>query len=704
MTARALLRGLGLLVLTASVTVAQDTVSPGWGQKRIITYSGTLRDATGTPRFGTIGMTLSLYPVQEGGEPLWRESQTIQTDDQGRYTVLLGETEQDGLPLEVFTDRKAQWLGVQPQGEAEQPRILLLSVPYALKAADADTVGGKPLSSFVLYEDLAKVEEKARSAAVIVAQASGSGASGGGARQAVAGSSGTAPAVPATTGSTGRVLSSEVGTNTWFGLNAGAAIGGGAVSNSLFGYNAGNKTTDGDYNSFLGAYAGFQNTTGAYNTFVGISAGYSNTTASDNTIVGALAGYSNTSSYNSFFGSNAGFNNTNGVNNAFFGYGAGNANSVGGGNSFFGHQSGYSNTASNNSFFGSGAGFANTTGSSNAFFGTAAGFANTGGSYNSALGRRAGEKTTLGLYNTFLGYLSGMNNTTGWDNLFAGYSTGSSNTTEDYNSFIGDYSNGVAGITNATAVGYRAQVNASNSLVLGSINGINGATADTNVGIGTTTPSRLLEVRKDQAASTYLQVTNANDTIDASRSRFSLVAGTVTQEMQSIAKDGGYFGTTSNHPFRIYTNRNTRMTIDASGNVGINTLTPTERLHVVGNIRFTGTIINSAPDENLPDYVFEPDYPLMTVEQLAAYVAKEKHLPNVPSAAEVKENGLNLVQFQARLLEKIEELTLYAVQQGREHKTAMAQKDGEISTLESRVAVLEQLVQRLTLQGLTPEW
>jgi hypothetical protein len=79
-----------------------------------------------------------------------------------------------------------------------------------------------------------------------------------------------------------------------------------------------------------------------------------------------------------------------------------------------------------------------------------------------------------------------------------------------------------------------------------------------------------------------------NDAIDVSRSRFALVAGGVTQEMQSIAGDGGYFGTTSNHPFRIYTNKNTRMTIDAAGNVGINTPTPTERLHVVGNIRVVG--------------------------------------------------------------------------------------------------------------------
>ncbi len=110
-----------------------------------------------------------------------------------------------------------------------------------------------------------------------------------------------------------------------------------------------------------------------------------------------------------------------------------------------------------------------------------------------------------------------------------------------------------------------------------------------NVGIGTTTPSRLLEIRKDQNASTYLQLTNAADTADLSRSRLALVAGSVTQEMQSIAMDGGYFGTTSNHPFRIYTNKNTRMTVDTSGRVGIGTMNPTQRLEVAGNVKVTGT-------------------------------------------------------------------------------------------------------------------
>jgi hypothetical protein len=75
-------------------------------------------------------------------------------DDQGHYTVLLGATQPDGLPLDLFTSGRARWLAVQPElsGVGEQPRVLLVGVPYALEAADAQTLEGKPASAFVLAE------------------------------------------------------------------------------------------------------------------------------------------------------------------------------------------------------------------------------------------------------------------------------------------------------------------------------------------------------------------------------------------------------------------------------------------------------------------------------------------------------------------------------------------------------------------------
>jgi hypothetical protein len=119
---------------------------------RLIRFGGTLRDAAGNPQTGSVAVTFALYETQENGSPLWVETQTVQLSEAGRYTVLLGGTQAEGLPLDLFTSTRARWLSVQPQlpGGSEQPRILLVGVPYALKAADADTLGGIPASAFLL--------------------------------------------------------------------------------------------------------------------------------------------------------------------------------------------------------------------------------------------------------------------------------------------------------------------------------------------------------------------------------------------------------------------------------------------------------------------------------------------------------------------------------------------------------------------------
>jgi hypothetical protein len=98
---------------------------------------------------GAAGATFAIYSEQSGSSPLWLETQNIQADTKGNYAVQLGATRPEGLPLDLFTSGEARWLGVRVNGGEEQPRILLLSVPYALKAADAETIGGLPPSAFV---------------------------------------------------------------------------------------------------------------------------------------------------------------------------------------------------------------------------------------------------------------------------------------------------------------------------------------------------------------------------------------------------------------------------------------------------------------------------------------------------------------------------------------------------------------------------
>jgi hypothetical protein len=116
----------------------------------LVNFSGTATDAQGRVISGIAGATFAIYKDQYEGSPLWFETQNIQADAKGNYTVQLGATKPDGLPLDLFSSGEARWLGVTVNGGQEQPRVLLLSVPYALKAADAETIGGLPASAFVL--------------------------------------------------------------------------------------------------------------------------------------------------------------------------------------------------------------------------------------------------------------------------------------------------------------------------------------------------------------------------------------------------------------------------------------------------------------------------------------------------------------------------------------------------------------------------
>ncbi len=117
---------------------------------QLIKFSGTLTDLAGKPISGPADVTFSLYTGQEGGTPLWSESQTVNADAAGQYTALLGEMTTAGVPMQLFASGQARWLGVMVRGLPEQPRILLVSVPYAMTAGNAETLGGKPASDFLL--------------------------------------------------------------------------------------------------------------------------------------------------------------------------------------------------------------------------------------------------------------------------------------------------------------------------------------------------------------------------------------------------------------------------------------------------------------------------------------------------------------------------------------------------------------------------
>jgi hypothetical protein len=139
------------LSLVLAMTAQNSISSPGAAHvPPVIQFSDVARGEDGTPLTGTIQISFSLYNNSRGGKALWSEKQNVTLDDSGRYSIYLGITNTNGVPINLFTSGQAQWLGVQIQGQMEQPRVFLVSVPYAMKAGDAATVGGLPPSAFML--------------------------------------------------------------------------------------------------------------------------------------------------------------------------------------------------------------------------------------------------------------------------------------------------------------------------------------------------------------------------------------------------------------------------------------------------------------------------------------------------------------------------------------------------------------------------
>jgi hypothetical protein len=155
---------LSAVVCTTQAQTAASNASPTSGTQvpRLIKFSGIAQDETKKPLSGVVGITFSLYKDQLGGSPLWVETQNIQADVTGHYTAMLGSASANGVPLSLFSSGEAHWISTQVSGHEEAARVLLLSVPYALKAADAETLGGLPASAF-MHANAGGLEAKAAS-------------------------------------------------------------------------------------------------------------------------------------------------------------------------------------------------------------------------------------------------------------------------------------------------------------------------------------------------------------------------------------------------------------------------------------------------------------------------------------------------------------------------------------------------------------
>jgi hypothetical protein len=183
-----------------------------------------------------------------------------------------------------------------------------------------------------------------------------------------------------------------------------------------------------------------------------------------------------------------------------------------------------------------------------------------------------------------------------------------------------------------------------------------------SVGIGTPTPRGKFDV--DGPGDIYL---SDDVNVGTGQSLFlpghiyiSPYAGANISYLQARRLDNS--GTTS---LRIRTYNSGSLTeamqIEGNGNVGIGTTTPGNfKLAVNGKI--WGTEVQVALTNPGPDYVFEKSYPLPTLEEVKSYIDENKHLPEIPSAKEMEENGVNVGEMNMLLLKKIEELTLYVIE------------------------------------------
>ena len=145
-----------------------------------VRLDGAVKTAAGDARTGTVVLVVSLYANQTDATPLWSEEQSIVLDAAGRYTVFAGASRAEGLPKELFGGNRAQWLGVAVKGEAEEPRVGLVSVPYALKAQEAETIAGRSVTDLVFAENLNDSVKAAMEAQASVAGTAGALRTAGG--------------------------------------------------------------------------------------------------------------------------------------------------------------------------------------------------------------------------------------------------------------------------------------------------------------------------------------------------------------------------------------------------------------------------------------------------------------------------------------------------------------------------------------------
>ena len=218
-----------------------------------------------------------------------------------------------------------------------------------------------------------------------------------------------------------------------------------------------------------------------------------------------------------------------------------------------------------------------------------------------------------------------------------------------------------------------------------------------NVGIGTTSPAYKLQVQKTSIAAPALMISGAyyggpriqTYGLDADANAWM---GLGTDMAGGPYEHSIYFPDYNGYGFQSIgtyngTTYSEKMRITRTGNVGIGTTNPGNKLDVNGTIRAKEVKVESG----WADYVFDQGYNLQDLSEVELYINEHKHLPEIPDAKEVEKDGVNLGEMNSLLLKKIEELTLYMINQQRQIREI--EKTNKVQQKQNEL--LKQLIKKL---------
>jgi hypothetical protein len=491
----------------------------------LVRYTGEMNEQAGK----RVALRFAVYASATSTSALWSESQNVTVAPDGKYAVLLGAASSIGLPSSLFAPGETRWLAIAIGDGPEIERAMLVSVPYAIKAGDAETLSGHPVAELVTQDQL-----RGAVAAQLASQQLA-------ARQILPDT--TTPTPITGTGTTNYLpfwtSASTLGSSILIQSGTGAAakigigtaapattldvFGGFSVRGDMIVQPQTIATASAAVNSppfFFDASAYSSSLAAAVPqkfVFETVATGNNSASPSSNLQIWYGAGTSAPTPTGLSIGTNGiitfasgqtfpGVSTSGGIINA-------STYDLGGARFEYGNQSNAFLAYAGNGSVGSGSG--------NLGVGSSALNALTSGSNNSAVGSATLANNTSGTSNTAIGVQALQSNTTGSGNTAVGGAAMVYNYTGSNNTAIGDAAgpdSASTALTGATAIGWNAKVSASNALVLGQTTSGSPGASSVNVGVGTSTPVSELELSKnvEDGMGPVLTLTNGGGTSGAS--------------------------------------------------------------------------------------------------------------------------------------------------------------------------------------------